>query len=542
MKIVAFRIIILISICFATLLTCLCSGEVDFSGRTCPLKRFYQLILDEYKHGFEHMVSELKARYENEYFSISEPVQDIHADLSEDKHITHVEPDFPFHIPLERRKYSKFSSLRYMKSNTLSSSESPLVRKIRGMDSALTNNEIFFPRMKHFRKNLPKLTSEPYQRLMTFAIDICLIPSMWYLELIHCMYIGVAPYFDGMLSSYSLQDVVGSAIKTMGYLDETFSIENCYLSVSLFSDDKISPYYRDVCESMMNCLLSRDFQQEKYSKLRDEFASRIKNLHTYDVESKNSTIGVSRCFIRAALLFESSDFFPTINHPERNFLPIRIMIASTVVSIIHFILFPNLDNSLKTLITAFFDIFSAKILFDIKIYMKYCKSFLKSYLKKETYSSEILYELLCKEFLSIGFVDNRVEVLSENKESFAAVTVPRRILDPNYYLVIPEMAEEMNLADYGQEWLTYIPLDDALTQSRAKPELRNGKKTVYKSKALKKTRRKVKTQGISVSGMVYGSKSKKSRKTKIRTRITKLLTNKGKSDANEIKNGIFQND
>ncbi|KAK6590695.1 putative Secreted Protein [Cryptosporidium xiaoi] len=540
MKIVAFRIIILIPICLATLLTCLCSGEVNFSGRTCPLKRLYQLILDEYKHDFEQIVGEIKTKFENEYFPISEPVQDIHGDLSDDKHITHVKPDFPFHIPLEKKKYYKFSSLRYVKHETLDSSESPLLRKIKGMDSALTSNEIFFPRMKHFRKNLPKLTSEPYQRLMTFAIDICLIPSMWYLELIHCMYIGVAPYFDGMLSSYSLQDVVGSAIKTMGYLDETFSIENCYMSVSLFSDDNVSPYYREACESMMNCLLSKDFQQEKYSKLRDEFKSRIDNLHTYDTKSKKSTTGVSMWFIRTALFIESNDFFPTINHPERNFLPIRIMVASITVSIIHFVLFPNLANSVRTLITAFFDIFSAKTLFDIKIYMKYCKSFLRFYLKKGTYQSEILYEILCKEFLSIGFVDNQVEVLSENKELFAAVTVPRRILDPGYYLVIPEMLEEMNIADYAQDWLAYLPSDDASTKNMAKPELKYSKRIVYKSKALKKTRRKVQTNGISASGRVDGSSSKKPRRTRIRTRLTKLLTNKGKTDISKIKNSIFK--
>ncbi|KAH8740629.1 hypothetical protein FG386_002211 [Cryptosporidium ryanae] len=538
MRVAAFRLVVLFLACYSFSNICTCSGNPGYSGRISVLKGFCQLIQNELKNGLDRVIFKIKEAYGNEYFDISMPVQDFHNDSStEEELVTHIPSEFQFHIPAEVKEYSKFSTLKYLKPVTLGVSETPIVRKIRGMDRKLPNNELLFPRIKHFRKNLPKITSEPYQRLMTFAIEVCLIPSLWYIELIHCMFMGAAPYFEGMLSSYSLQDIVGSSVKTIGYLDENFSIENCYYSVSMFSDDKVSPYYMEICEAMKDCLVSKDFKQEKYAKLRAELGTRMLNVHVFNFGIEGSLLRLSKYFIRTSLLFESNDTFPTKNHVERNFLPVRVMLASTITCTIRIIIYPESTYSLKSLVKGLFYIFSTKTLFDTKIYMKYCKSFLKSYLQIKATSAEVIYEFLCKEFLSIGFVDNKVDVLSENLEMFVNATMPKRVLDQSYYTVIPEMFEEKGVSEYSREWISYSTSDEGYDriEAKRKPAV---KKTVYTSKMLKKTRRKVRTKVIPEVDTQKDS-SKRTKRTVFKTRMTKVLTRKFKRESDLISDQIF---
>ncbi|KAK9171049.1 Uncharacterized protein cmbei_8003550 [Cryptosporidium meleagridis] len=46
-----------------------------------------------------------------------------------------------------------------------------------------------------------------------------MIHSIWHLELVLCMYFAMPPYFNNMLMRHSLQNLIGSTIFSMKYIN-----------------------------------------------------------------------------------------------------------------------------------------------------------------------------------------------------------------------------------------------------------------------------------------------------------------------------------
>ncbi|OII73787.1 uncharacterized protein cubi_03585 [Cryptosporidium ubiquitum] len=433
------------------------------------------------------------------YFPINNPQQSLYNDrifysMNQFVHTGCNLNGFSIHVPQEQKNPSVF--IRFSRSMSL-----------KPVDLSLTH----FPRFKHFNKNLPKLPYEPYQRMMTYAIEICMIPSIWYLELIHCTYMGMAPFFSGMLMSYTLQDVVGSAIKTMGYLDESFSIENCYRSVSSFTDTHISSNYEEICDSMSKCLLSNQFSSEPYLRLKEEFQKRIDNVYS-EIESQEKKEQYKN-YARHSLLLSLSS--KTINLDleytavERNFLVVRAMILSMSYLVNKFI--PVDESTISERMSKVTRLISHMIFAQFKSYMKTCMDFFPGILGSNSKKFQNAIELFCKEFVSIGVIDESVELIGGDINAFNKAILPSRVLDPAYASVIPSLIDGSD-ASGNLSWLKFQSVEK-IEHIGSEVDKKKPMKTKYLKAANDRSIHRIK-----------GSRTVNTKKSGITNKVSKLFT------------------
>ncbi|KAK6590693.1 putative Secreted Protein [Cryptosporidium xiaoi] len=433
---------------------------------------------------YSNIVLSFTSHFYGEYRNIMDPQIAIHGDTVCDyeKYSGLNLENAKFHIPSEQKSLNGFKRLSYNLENMANSLDISFLRPNKQEEQ--NDNLLFFPRIKHFRKKLPVLTPEPYQRLMTFAIEVCMIPKLWYLELIHCMYMGMAPFFKGMLMSYSLQDVVGSAIMTIGYLDLSFSIENCHRSVSMVSDDSISPNYEYICDKMKTCLESKVFENGEYAKFKDEFVTRINNIY------KSADVGVAQLgniasyFLRLGISTSPNSNGYSKDYNVRNFLPVRTM--ASMVSIIN--IYKRFDSHFANIrqFNKFYHIISFSTFISVKKYFISCKKFLNSNIKINLKEKGLLFEFLCKDFISVGFIDESFNIMGDDEDKFIQATQPSRILRKNYADVIPSMPSDESLESFGKEWLEFAADEFEITEA---PLSRPATGRFYKSKLLSKTKK-----------------------------------------------------
>ncbi|KAK6590722.1 putative Secreted Protein [Cryptosporidium xiaoi] len=341
-----------------------------------------------------------------------------------------------------------------------------------------------FPRVKHSRKKLSVLTYEPYQRVMSFAIDICLIPSIWYLELVHCMYFAIIPRLTGTTFSYTLQDIVGAALMSMGYKDETFILENCYHSVSLIIDDQLSPHYMEICQSVKSCLDSKSFETN-FKEQKNEFEQRIKN--NYGLFKARDNYLAPGDFYRYSLLLSIS--FIKMKRkklkyfPERNFLPVRISL-----SVLAFYLitdkFKWKFESTKEVIYLFVELILEYLFKTNTSDFDDCRHILSDFVSSNERFKTVVLLIFCKEIFSAGFVNEDIDQIGDDLQQFATAVSPRRVLDPAYSSLVPNMLEDLPLTQYDKSWINAILESGELP---AAPARLFDVQKVYKSKKLDKT-------------------------------------------------------
>ncbi|OII73786.1 uncharacterized protein cubi_03584 [Cryptosporidium ubiquitum] len=343
------------------------------------------------------------------------------------------------HIPIETKSLISFSE----------HSQTKLIE-----DGQIQN--YFFPRVKHYKKNLPELTPEPYQRVMGFAIEVCMLPSVWYLELVHCMYVAMSPYFDGMLMSYSLQDLVGSAIISMEYKNERFSKENCIKYLPLFSDDKISSRFKEICREAESCLESRSFYTNKFSNFKNEFNQRIQEVYS-SISPLEGALD-PKTFARYSILYSLSILSKKLSlnkvFPERNFLPIRVMAASVG----YYALVKKLKTNFlsENHLVSFFTKLISNLLFEkTDTVIEQCSSEIIRFFDITNAHSFELFRAFCKEVFSVGFINESYQSLGEINSIFINSTHPKRILLNSYASVVPEMIQELPLSEYSNSWMNF---------------------------------------------------------------------------------------
>ncbi|KAH8740526.1 hypothetical protein FG386_002108 [Cryptosporidium ryanae] len=376
----------------------------------------------------------------------------------------------PIHVPIETKESDFLRSL--------------WVLKYMDRGEALLNSH--FPRVKHFKKKLAVITHEPYQRVMSFAIDVCMIPSIWYLELVHCMYIGVIPMLTGTTFSYTLQDILGSALMSMGYKDESFVMENCYFAVSLIVDDQLSPNYEQICKTVRSCLDSNSFGT-RFKEQKKEFEERIDNI--YGSLAKKSGFMDPGSFYRYSLLLSIS-FLKMDNknlkrYPERNFLPVRI--ALTALG--YYLISERYDwkfGSEKQVAYFFIELVINMLFGTTTARLRKCRERLYDFMPGLRPLESFLLIIFCKEIFSAGFIDDNIYKIGDDLRKFGNAIVPLRVLDPVYPSLIPNMREDLALSQYDRAWID-AELD--VVSLPTIPSTAFSLQKTYKSKQLKRTAR-----------------------------------------------------
>ncbi|KAF7456012.1 putative secreted protein [Cryptosporidium felis] len=430
------------------------------------------------------------------------------------------ENSLPLHIPMEKKSLSTFIMKKH----------------IFDFSSPNFNFHIQYPRVKHFKNKLPELIIEPYQRLFSFAIEICMIPSIWYLEVIHCMYVGTAPHFTGVLMNYSLQDIVGSSVLSLGFLDEQFSIENCKNAVSNFGDDQISVNYEQICERVENCLLSRPLENGPFSKFRNEFEERIQR--TYRPITPLNGFLSPRDFARFVILTSISTLpnskYVSYISAERNFLPIRAMLCSLSyygISGVTGLAFRSERRVAK--------VFSTKIqkwlTLTIPKFKEDCVETLQSGVKdKNRYPMfKELFDYFCQEIFSSGFIFENIKTFGIEFPNTSAL-YPQRILQPQYFPFIPSLTERKLYSEYDNSWIQAETEILVIPKALEKPI--DTSKQIFSGKQYRKTRRK----GASSRGVSRDESQDKqgTERLNLRTRLSRALRTRKAKDRVGIMNHV----
>lgn len=386
-------------------------------------------------------------------------------------------------------------------------------------------SKLHIPRVKHLKRILPEITLEPYQRLMSFSIEVCMIPSIWYLELIHCMYMGMARYFTGIAMSYSLQDVVGSAIMSIGYKDESFSLLNCYHSVSLVADRKISGYYVDICSRVETCLNSKPFSDSQFSEFRPEFERRINRVYSAlgNMNGEFTLIQFARYSLLYSLYYVKNKMKLQSYYPERNFLPVRMMLSS-----LGFYCIGGLtDHSPKSLkiVSKVTSLISKGILSSLEEFDIDCLYEVLPIFDSDHKTFNLLVDFFCREIFSFGFI-NESKTWANEASGFEVATRPSRVLIPSYQSVIPKMEEDSTLDSYSADWKIFVEAEEA--GPSATVQEKKSRRKVFTSRKLRTTK-KTDPRGVKNRFDDGGNCDIMPNTNKLTKRITYILSRSKKS-------------
>ncbi|KAH8742084.1 hypothetical protein FG386_003411 [Cryptosporidium ryanae] len=127
-------------------------------------------------------------------------------------------------------------------------------------------------------ENLCTMPIDPLERVYYYGVELIEIPSLFYLENLHCMYSGIKPFVNGLLPSYSLQDLMGASLFMIG-IGKKFKEYLCIQAVNLWSDDSIVPHSKEICSRVKKCLSSNEFESKKYKPLVTKYSKRIDEIY-----------------------------------------------------------------------------------------------------------------------------------------------------------------------------------------------------------------------------------------------------------------------
>ncbi|KAK6590709.1 putative Secreted Protein [Cryptosporidium xiaoi] len=387
------------------------------------------------------------------------------------------------------------------------------------------DNVIYLNRRCIPRSELNSLPLEPFQRVMTYAIEFNLIPDMWFLELIYCLYYSISTYLDGIVMSYTLQEIVSSALLTLDYKTESFLIEHCFSSVKRFYDDKIASKYVEICNSMFKCLGSKKFLSPESSELSKTLAMRIENTYKqyFPLKNLDGTFD-HKLFGKYSLLLSISIFNRkrglSMYSLEKNYLVISSMNASLALRLLAIsINCPVSECSDSNIVGLGYKIVnSVKDLvneFAIRkcIYLLFSSKFFKSVMKVHIASE------FCVGLLSIGFINEKITVPSGiDLNLLSKAIMPSRITYPHYLELVPVISVAGHDEFSHSNWIEDYQVVDLGTEDGDEKLIRKKVFTLRKvsSKTSKAT---VKSRMVRES---FNFKVNKTSKSKFKTGLTRL--------------------
>ncbi|KAF7456020.1 putative Secreted Protein [Cryptosporidium felis] len=326
-------------------------------------------------------------------------------------------------------------------------------------------------RMPVITQSPDRLPLEATERLFSFAINICKLPSLWYIELSYCMHKGVTKFTTGILTSYTLQDIIGASLASMDLPSESFSLTKCKYSVSQFSDIAINKKGPEVCNIMLTCLTSKEFvstNKRNMRRLEKEISNIYKNKPPFfrgqQPRSYAQKIIVGLLIARRLNPFEGER--GKLKNKKRTFFPDKLFYIIRYFNFIMVLTEYLINNGFKDV-----DAFEVSP----RAYLKLCdKSLLKPsplkmiagcskllinahmannsvdylpYISKATWSpfSNAIIQHACTELVSIGFVNSEIEI-PKNVSIFEL-----------QYLAYPHLAHsKQNLEQVGSKEVTKI--------------------------------------------------------------------------------------
>ncbi|KAL7068956.1 hypothetical protein ACR3K2_04890 [Cryptosporidium serpentis] len=279
--------------------------------------------------------------------------------------------------------------------------------------------------------DLTILPIDPLERVFSYAIDIIELPAPYYLELVYCMYQGIRPYINGLLASYSLQDLIGASLYSIGS-NSKFRAYYCNQAVNMWSDDQIVPNAESICSIMSTCLEKREFKNKISIKpLVETYIQKIDDLY-----QKKKHIGADTARKYAINAFFS--ITKIFHHFQAHKRPDYIEKLFVIVRAARYMIYAN-----ELLLRSGFKkkpIFKSEFVSDLIQYtiyrtdpvsmMRYCikYSLLERFKLRKKMGIAIIEEA-CAHTLSFGFIDDTGKLPSKFTRAQARQIVNRHFND-----------------------------------------------------------------------------------------------------------------
>ncbi|OII75439.1 uncharacterized protein cubi_01960 [Cryptosporidium ubiquitum] len=173
-------------------------------------------------------------------------------------------------------------------------------------------------------KDLPQMPVDPLERVYSYAVNIIEIPSAFYLEQVHCMYTGIKPFINGILASYSLQDLIGASLYSVGS-DVLFKDYLCIQAINLWSDDQIVPNANAICARAKKCLDNNEVNDRKNKQLFSEYSNKISSIYSNKrfIGAVSGHTFASETFFRMTQKFHELEAHKRPDYIEKLFVLVR---------------------------------------------------------------------------------------------------------------------------------------------------------------------------------------------------------------------------
>ncbi|KAL3126586.1 putative secreted protein [Cryptosporidium hominis] len=101
------------------------------------------------------------------------------------------------------------------------------------------------------------------ERFMLFALEECLLPSKFFIQVAFCTFDAIYPFLEGVPSGEVMQDIVGAAMYSVNKIGDDFSFDTkyCRKAIAMIPDSRINLEVDSKCNDISLCMHQDHFPQ-----------------------------------------------------------------------------------------------------------------------------------------------------------------------------------------------------------------------------------------------------------------------------------------
>ncbi|KAH8583341.1 uncharacterized protein ELE39_000109 [Cryptosporidium sp. chipmunk genotype I] len=93
-------------------------------------------------------------------------------------------------------------------------------------------------------------------RFMLFALEECLLPSKFFIQVAFCTFDAIYPFLEGVPSGEVMQDIIGAAMYSINKIEDNFSfdVDYCCNAIAMIPDPHINSDIDSKCHNISLCM------------------------------------------------------------------------------------------------------------------------------------------------------------------------------------------------------------------------------------------------------------------------------------------------
>ncbi|KAJ1612423.1 putative secreted protein [Cryptosporidium canis] len=264
------------------------------------------------------------------------------------------------------------------------------------------------------------------ERFMLFALEECLLPSKFFLQVAFCTFDAIYPFLEGVPSGEIMQDITGAAMYSVNKVEDelTFNLDYCRKAISMIPDERINSNTDSKCHNISLCIHQNLLPQlsSSLSALSwDQLIEKSFELHQLEYQLRMNE-SLESILWKIIKFTHKSKKWKRYKNPNKLFTIIRAYIltlyvrhSSTIIPGWHTHKYPSAKNSLS------FVYVKGEAYTTQSAYVKYCAKKLRIWLGvHQPITSNIIPNVATKDEVSSSacFYAGRAGFVSSDKFDF----------------------------------------------------------------------------------------------------------------------------